>query len=341
MVASYATIPAEAFSHDNMPTDSVQGSFSPTSSDVCFSFEEGEYTSSPLPTQSSTYLSAVVKGYRLLHLMQSPSPTLHFFPSNALHTNGYTTLTRTISHNHTYSRLLSTLTPSHPPSALEITSRHKHPSLTNTAQTAPATNAEFTNIFDLEAGVIIAGNNFGPKFTSPALQDGEAYPDLQHWSDVIPLQLFQIEAGAGIKNLKAVVRYDIENNVTNHIVHEVMRKHLNAGCMCEVEDQACPECGPQFAWPGVAFEVGAEEALALLGTPNGCGVAWLLGQHRALFGRKVVKAVTVWCNREKLPLRPSLLFSIEDDVLAEGSGDGEEDWMRLFVKDEVVIEAMG
>jgi hypothetical protein len=47
-------------------------------------------------------------------------------------------------------------------------------------------------------------------------------------------------------------------------------------------------------WPGLTFPMTELPGLAMLGTPNGYGVAWLLIQHRAQFGRRTIESVKVW-----------------------------------------------
>jgi len=59
------------------------------------------------------------------------------------------------------------------------------------------------------------------------------------------------------------------------------------------------------------------EALALLGTPNGTGVAWLLSQYQKELGHKVVKNVTLFWERsaikdEGFKTLPSLVFRLMD-----------------------------
>ena len=65
-----------------------------------------------------------------------------------------------------------------------------------------------------------------------------------------------------------------------------------------------------FEWPGISFEVESEEGRAILGTPNGSGVAWMLGQHKGQFAGKRVERVTVFYAKKKGDLYrwPSLLF---------------------------------
>lgn len=47
-------------------------------------------------------------------------------------------------------------------------------------------------------------------------------------------------------------------------------------------------------WPGRKFSVNTAQGQALLGSPNGGGVAWLLAQHKAALGNRAVTDVTVF-----------------------------------------------
>jgi len=59
----------------------------------------------------------------------------------------------------------------------------------------------------------------------------------------------------------------------------------------------------------------SEEGKAILGTPNGAGVAWLLIQRKQELGHRTIKDVTVfWAEYEENNPGdcPSLLFRIEE-----------------------------
>jgi hypothetical protein len=51
--------------------------------------------------------------------------------------------------------------------------------------------------------------------------------------------------------------------------------------------------GPR-KWPGDTFDMTTEEGRAILGTPNGIGVAYLLSQHQKQLGRKTITSVQVF-----------------------------------------------
>lgn len=61
-------------------------------------------------------------------------------------------------------------------------------------------------------------------------------------------------------------------------------------------------------WPGTCYEASSDEGMALLGTPNGIGVSYLLIQHKEYLGHKTVESITVFELNEEL----MLLFAIAD-----------------------------
>ena len=49
-------------------------------------------------------------------------------------------------------------------------------------------------------------------------------------------------------------------------------------------------------WPGVELQMTEAAGLAMLGTSNGCGVAWLLATHKEQFGKRTIQSVRVWAD---------------------------------------------
>ena len=54
--------------------------------------------------------------------------------------------------------------------------------------------------------------------------------------------------------------------------------------------------GTDFPWPGVELRMSEPAGLAMLGTPNGRGVAWLLATHKEQFGHRTIESVRVWSD---------------------------------------------
>jgi hypothetical protein len=152
-----------------------------------------------------------------------------------------------------------------------------------------------------EAGLLIAAANTTPE---GMLTDSDkesnivTFPKLNHWSDVAFLQWQSLSIDGVMSDLKFVARVSITNEYTTAVLSTVLVslcKQHNAG------EKALPR------WPGVIFTMNSEEGMALLGTPNGSGVAWLLAQHKKELGHKCVEKVRLWYS---LTGPPNLLFHL-------------------------------
>jgi hypothetical protein len=105
------------------------------------------------------------------------------------------------------------------------------------------------------------------------------YADITYWSDVVFIewQSQAINRGLDIRELNYVFRLEIKNADTIEVVQRIL--------------------GGEFrAWPGVDVQMSDDAGLAMLGTPNGRGVAWLLATHKEQFGRRTIESVTVWSD---------------------------------------------
>lgn len=133
---------------------------------------------------------------------------------------------------------------------------------------------------------------------------GDIVP-LGHYSDITFLEWEHL-AGDKTNGLQYIFRNNIINRQTKNAIFQAL---ANSG----VED------GP-VAWPGHKFDMQSKEGKAILGTPNGNGIAWILFSHRAQLGWKTVKSVVVFENVLSAGFRqyfhtdsrPTLLFEIED-----------------------------
>jgi hypothetical protein len=168
------------------------------------------------------------------------------------------------------------------------------------------TEAAFTNRVIRTSGFLVAFANHGPDYFVG--NSGKAVPELKHWSDIAYLQWTDpaVVAAPGSGELKYVLRYAIENDATISIFNKILEQYRQAGK--KVKDW-------EPKWTGVDFAADSKQAQALLGTPNGYGVAWLLIQHKdkKLLGHKTVEKVTLfYTDREKRLSQPSLLFHLKD-----------------------------
>ena len=75
----------------------------------------------------------------------------------------------------------------------------------------------------------------------------------------------------------------------------IWRHNVRTPATKAIIDLATPEGKLQKAWPGHQFQAGTERFQALLGTPHGSGVAFLVGQHPDIVGvGKMIRSVTIF-----------------------------------------------
>lgn len=179
---------------------------------------------------------------------------------------------------------------------------HKNPQppLTHTQPT----QAQYRNIYNVEDGVILAVANFSPNYEGPRLDPPVTSPivPLKQWSDVAYLQYVDKASEASVppSNLKYVFRIQIENEDTISIMTQAL------------------EGAPLSPWPGTKVGMSDDRGKALLSTPNGNGVAWLLAQHKAQLGVKIVTDVTMFATGTAGHPDFNLCFWIADYAVGDG-----------------------
>ena len=107
-------------------------------------------------------------------------------------------------------------------------------------------------------------------------------PKLCHWSDVAYLKwLHATRDQSPTPVLRLVIRTGVVNDVTEKVVQHVVAK-LPPG------DYRRGRHDLEYT-----FAADSDEGLAILGTPNGVGTAYLLAQHRDGLGHRVVDKIEV------------------------------------------------
>jgi hypothetical protein len=103
---------------------------------------------------------------------------------------------------------------------------------------------------------------------------------LNRWSDVVFLEWQKLceKVHVPLNSLKHIIRYNVDNGPTEDVIQDVFG--LNTKDWSEISH-------------GRTFYPGEEEFTALLGTPNGSGVAYMLIDHKGQFGQVRVKSITV------------------------------------------------
>ena len=140
-----------------------------------------------------------------------------------------------------------------------------------------ATQGRYMNIFNTRIGYTVAYNNFGAAWMVRN-SENKILPDIRAWSDVVFLEWkTQAQAnGHDVQGLKYVIRYEIVNPSTVLIAERAAGLWRRAG------------------WPGLTFFMDDDRARAVLGTPNGAGVAYLLATHKEQLGDKTIESTQLW-----------------------------------------------
>ncbi|KAK3626881.1 Mitochondrial import inner membrane translocase subunit tim8 [Elasticomyces elasticus] len=168
-----------------------------------------------------------------------------------------------------------------------------------------STGGRYENVFIPEAGMIICYNDFSPSYMvaqTPGLVLADV-PPLNRHSDVLWLQWKNSVEWSGqnelVSNMKWIWQYQVVDKTSKEVIDTVI---------------SMPNEALQ-GWPGRTYEMSepfdSQEgsiARALLGTPNGVGVAHFLCQHWAELGKKVVSKVQLWEGRRD---RHLLFYIIE------------------------------
>jgi hypothetical protein len=252
------------------------------------------------------YETALAKGMKMLKMTRSKtavtqSPSLTARDVKAL---GYTrwTLSRSLPG---FSRILDGLGIRGSNSDfIMITERHTD-NVTTSGTLVPATKAEFVSDINVKAGIIVALSNYSPTHEAKMLRWPAAtpLPSLKHWSDVAFLQWTHSQhTHEDVRNLNFILRASIKNDNTVAIAESICN--------------ALPRQSERFTYPGLYLDINCDEAVALLGTPHGVGVAWLLAQHRHQLGHKVIAGIRMFYGHERAEFPTytdlNLLFYLRD-----------------------------
>ncbi|KAL9611048.1 MAG: hypothetical protein Q9167_004295 [Letrouitia subvulpina] len=138
--------------------------------------------------------------------------------------------------------------------------------------------------YNVRSGTIIAEFNYGPRYlaiendptlTGQALQ--EAIPHMNKWSDVT-WAVWSHYAGGSASTLRYIFRVNVVTEDTKAIIN--LANDLEPG----------PEL--DLPWPGRTFDMSSDEGKALLGTPHGVGIAYLIISGLSVLGRRVPLVTT-------------------------------------------------
>ena len=148
--------------------------------------------------------------------------------------------------------------------------------LINWAPTETTSHGKWKNLINVRNGEIVALDNASRALHQPEL----------HWSDVVFIQWMnecqkhKDTTGQPASDLRYVFRYNITNKLTHNVIEEILNKRKHSS-------------EPPEPWMECKVSPNSLDGMALLGTPNGVGVAYLLIQHKQEFGSKRVGSIDI------------------------------------------------
>ncbi|KAJ4305764.1 hypothetical protein N0V90_001296 [Kalmusia sp. IMI 367209] len=155
-----------------------------------------------------------------------------------------------------------------------------------------STGARFFFGFEASSGVLVSTSLRSPENMAPEFP---RYPPLKHVSDMLWGQWSCLKDRPRVDNIRIYIVTQVLNDKALDIIWRVIR---SAGLGC------------WQMWPGTRLGMETEEGRALLGTPVGQGIRYLLAQHKAQLGSKTVTMVDLY--EAEMGGFPNLVFHIED-----------------------------
>ncbi|KAI4288343.1 MAG: hypothetical protein L6R35_002387 [Caloplaca aegaea] len=149
----------------------------------------------------------------------------------------------------------------------------------------PPTGGGYSNTY-IAAGdrsTIIAQNNHSPKHEA---EPGQMIPAFYRWSDVVWLAWTQIA-----RERAGQLHYIIQENITTALTRKVM-EIISGGVGPDALD---------LPWPGRLYDLRSKEGKALLATPHGVGVAFMIADHSDVLGGRKYPAVCIFTARNTVP----------------------------------------
>ncbi|KAG8533452.1 uncharacterized protein KY384_002235 [Bacidia gigantensis] len=178
----------------------------------------------------------------------------------------------------------------------------------------PPTGGSFENRYNPKGRMITGVNNYSPYSklqgqanvtigTNTNVAPFQRVPDLQKWSQVVAIVWSHL-AGNDAHNLKYIFKMGIVTTATQQVMIEAARRQ-------PINMQSANTFEFTTEWPGYKFGAGSDGYAALMGTPHGVGIAYLLHEHPDQFGTKTVESITIFTNPDDYPTY-HMLFTLTD-----------------------------
>ncbi|KAF3066282.1 hypothetical protein CFAM422_009275 [Trichoderma lentiforme] len=172
--------------------------------------------------------------------------------------------------------------------------------------------AYFINSFSPNGGVIIADNNYS---VDAAIKEWDLDPTkitthVRRWSDATWMQWVKACNDAGfndLSNVRYIFRASVLNTSSLDLLFQALRERYSNS----------PTIPPIGVWNNrLTLDVNqnSRQFFAVLGSPNGSGVAYLLRTHKGSLGVKTVNKVDIFTSTTP--------FTIPDDGIGTAEGAG-------------------
>ncbi|KAF2794315.1 hypothetical protein K505DRAFT_361196 [Melanomma pulvis-pyrius CBS 109.77] len=164
-----------------------------------------------------------------------------------------------------------------------------------------ATGGDFSLLMNPTEGFLMISKQYSPAYEGPNRSPPVTeLPNLQHSSDIVFGQWTSIAQG-NTKNIKYIVIWSLANM-------------QSASAVAKALSNTNSEIGN---WPGASFNMDTPEGKALLGTPNGVGVGYMLAQHKAQLGKKTISKVDVFLHESTLiRASPCMVFHVKSCLIS-------------------------
>ena len=179
--------------------------------------------------------------------------------------------------------------------------------------------------------MVIAYDNYGPQYKINTVaklryenhRSGIEPPLLRQWSDIVWLEYRKqcLNQERRFSDLRFVFRVEAIAKGTLRVLNTILdpKGDIERGV---TRPNVLPARAQKWDHRRT-FHEGQPQFQAMVGSPNGAGVAWLLITHKAELGNKKIRSVTIFrSDKDEVnhaPVKgPSLLFELADAPLLSG-----------------------
>ncbi|KAB8271770.1 hypothetical protein BDV30DRAFT_249945 [Aspergillus minisclerotigenes] len=143
-----------------------------------------------------------------------------------------------------------------------------------------------------KAGYISAEDNISPAYRLAETRKGYPPPTISRLSDVYFLMWKEVAGNseAELKNIKYFVRHHVINGASLDVALEV----ASGKPLPPTKEDGSRDTSMVEEWPGKSYDMSTDDGKAILGTPNGAGVARFLMDHKQELGVKAPSKVTLF-----------------------------------------------